>query len=137
MNDLDAGIVCGFIMGLFFVGAGAIMVPSYRSELEASLRRFSRGFLLSVLAVAVVFVSMVAWSLIGLLLARLYRWSSDTLPMPGLGSPNLPFTAAIAFVALAMTVSLLLTQKKGIWERLIMNGAFALLFGWLLPILAR
>lgn len=137
MNDVIAGAICGFIMGLVFIGAGAIMLPTFRQSYEAWLRWLPKGFPLSLIGTLLVVILLPLWAVTGVFIALVYRWSATTFPGQGLGSQNLIFTLGVSLSMFILTVLLFLTQRKGIWERFLMNLAFAVVFGWLFPLLAR
>lgn len=74
------------------------------------------------------------WMLVGTGLAALYLGGNFAGMVDGLGSPSLPFTAIVVAMALAPLPLMFVINAGRWWIWLALAAAFAVLFGWILPL---
>ncbi len=135
MSDWLAGFTAGLVMGVIFVGVGALILPAFQWEALALVRRIPlmrRAFAWAGAAMAAPFL----WGGVGALLGIAYGAIRHAFPGQGLGSPNLFFTLAISLVAVAYLLVSVLRAGRAQWARLVLGLGFGGTFGWLLPWLA-
>jgi hypothetical protein len=141
LMDILAGIVCGLAMGTVILGAGIFILFSSRNLYERLGRRLPQGISPTLVMLAALFAVPPTGGMFGAIAGALYNIATESAPGSGLGSPNLIFTMAILIVAaLAMLpalILLLIKRRKWGYLLIVMNLAFAGIFGWLLPILAN
>lgn len=136
MKEVLAGLIAGLSMASVFIGLGAVLLISRPGILVALARLISPRFPPAALVPLLALVTPLAWTLVGMLLGLLYRAAALGLPGPGLGSSNGAFTLAMALLAVAASIPLAFSRGRGRMARLLINLAFAVIFGWLLPFFA-
>jgi hypothetical protein len=141
LQDILSGIVCGLVMGTVLLGAGIFILYSSRDFYERLGRILPAGISPAMIMLAALFAVPPVWGMFGAVAGALYNTAVESAPGSGLGSSNLAFTVAILiFAALAMLpalILLLLKRRKWGYLLIVMNLAFAIIFGWLLPLLAN
>jgi len=139
--DILAGLVCGLAMGTVSLGAGILILFTGRDLYERLSRRLPQGISPTIIMLATLFAVPPLWGVFGAIAGLLYNIATESAPGSGLGSYNSVFTLAILILAaLAMLPAMaLLLLKRRKWGALliVMNIAFAAIFGWLLPLLAN
>lgn len=139
LMDMLAGVVCGLVMGTVFLGAGIFVLATKPDTYDRLSKSLPQGLSPTLVMLFLVIAVPPLWALFGAIGGLLYRLADDSFPNAGLGSANLAFTLAI--VSLAALVSLILlvagiARKRAVWPGLVMDIAFAGVFGWILPLLA-
>jgi hypothetical protein len=141
LMDILAGIVCGLAMGTVSLGAGIFILFSSRDLYERLAKRMPQGISPTVVMLALLFAVPPTGGIFGAIAGALYNTAVESNSGSGLGSSNLVFTLAILIIAaLAMlpaSALILLKRRKWGFLLLVMNIAFAGIFGWLLPLLAN
>lgn len=137
MSEVIAGAACGLLMSVVFTGLGALVLAHHPGSLQRLSERLPKGVTLSAILLPLTLFLPPLWGIAGAVMGLLYLIVKDLFPGPGLGSPNLAFTAAVAAAMGLATAALFLTPRWARWEWLGVNLAFAGIFGWLLPHLAR
>lgn len=135
--DILAGVVCGLAMGTICLGVGIYILMSNRDMYDRLSKFLPQGFSPTVVMLGLVIGVPPVWVLLGAIAGLAYRLVDDSFPNAGLGSPNFVFTVAILCLAALATLILLLIRKRLVWLGLLINIAFAGIFGWLLPLLAN
>ena len=136
MSEVIAGTACGLLMSVVFTGLGALVLAHHPGSLQRLSKHLPKGVTLSAVLLPLTLFLPPLWGIAGAVMGLLYLIVKDLFPGPGLGSPNLAFTAAVAAAMAFATAALFLTPRRTRWEWLGMNLAFAGIFGWLLPHLA-
>lgn len=140
LQDILGGIVCGLVMGTVSLGAGIFILFSSRDLYERLARRLPAGISPTLVMLAALFAVPPTWGIFGAIAGALYNAAVESNSGSGLGSSNLVFTLAILIIAglamLSALVLILIKRKKWGSLLLVMNIAFAGIFGWLLPLLA-
>ncbi|MGB2583954.1 MAG: hypothetical protein WBC89_07365 [Dehalococcoidia bacterium] len=137
LMDILAGVVCGLAMGTICLGVGIYILMSNRDMYDRLSKFLPQGFSPTVVMLGLVIGVPPVWVLLGAIAGLAYRLVDDSFPNAGLGSPNFVFTVAILCLAALATLILLLIRKRLVWLGLLINIAFAGIFGWLLPLLAN
>lgn len=135
--DILSGVVCGLAMGTIFLGVGIYILMSNRDMYDRLSKFLPQGFSPTVVMLGLVIGVPPVGVLLGAIAGLAYRLVDDSFPNAGLGSPNFVFTVAILCLAALATLILLLIRKRLVWLGLLINIAFAGIFGWLLPLLAN
>lgn len=135
--DIFAGVVCGLAMGTVCLGVGIYILMSNRDMYDRLSKFLPQGISPSVVMLGLVIGVPPVWVLLGAIAGLAYRLVDDSFPNAGLGSSNFVFTVAILCLAALATLILLLIRKRLVWLGLLINIAFAGIFGWLLPLLAN
>ena len=135
--DILAGVVCGLAMGTICLGVGIYILMSNRDMYDRLSKFLPQGVSPAVVMLGLVIGVPPVWVLLGAIAGLAYRLVDDSFPNAGLGSPNFVFTVAILCLAALATLILLLIRKRLVWLGLLVNIAFAGIFGWLLPLLAN
>lgn len=135
--DILAGVVCGLAMGTICLGVGIYILMSNRDMYDRLSKFLPQGFSPTVVMLGLVIGVPPVWVLLGAIAGLAYRLVDDSFPNAGLGSSNFVFTVAILCLAALATLILLLIRKRLVWLGLLINIAFAGIFGWLLPLLAN
>ncbi|MBI2846530.1 MAG: hypothetical protein HYX82_01465 [Chloroflexi bacterium] len=131
-----AGVACGLIMGMAFIGLGAIMLVPILGSRSAQHRPIPRSVNLTYIILPLSFFIVLLWGVIGGLFGLAYELVTNAIPGRGLGSPNLVFTAFILLLSVGSGVAIMLVQRRVQWESQTLVLAFAGIFGWLMPWLA-
>ncbi|MGB3129132.1 MAG: LPXTG cell wall anchor domain-containing protein, partial [Dehalococcoidia bacterium] len=113
------------------------ILMSNRDMYDRLSKFLPQGFSPTVVMLGLVIGVPPVWVLLGAIAGLASRLVDDSFPNAGLGSPNFVFTVAILCLAALATLILLLIRKRLIWLGLLINIAFAGIFGWLLPLLAN
>jgi LPXTG-motif cell wall-anchored protein len=137
LMDIFAGVVCGLAMGTVCLGVGIYILISNRDMYDRLSKFLPQGLSPSVVMLGLVIGVPPVWVLLGAIAGLAYRLVADSFPNAGLGSSNFVFTVAILCLAALATLILLLIRKRLVWLGLLINIAFAGIFGWLLPLLAN
>jgi uncharacterized membrane protein (DUF106 family) len=137
LMDILAGVVCGLAMGTICLGVGIYILMSNRDMYDRLSKFLPQGFSPTVVMLGLVIGVPPVGVLLGAIAGLAYRLVDDSFPNAGLGSPNFVFTVAILCLAALATLILLLIRKRLVWLGLLINIAFAGIFGWLLPLLAN
>lgn len=137
MAELLAGISSGFLMGVIFVGLGALLVIPSRPIGATPVPADEGKTISKKLSMGLPFIAISVWGfglgpLFGLSLLIFKR----ALPAGGLGSSNLAYTLSILFLAGLFTIAVLVLQRSRLKEKMTLIICFAAIFGWLLPLLA-
>ena len=135
--DILAGVVCGLAMGTICLGVGIYILMSNRDMYDRLSKFLPQGFSPTVVMLGLVIGVPPVGVLLGVIAGLASRLVDDSFPNAGLGSPNFVFTVAILCLAALATLILLLIRKRLVWLGLLINIAFAVIFGWLLPLLAN
>ena len=128
-----AGWIAGYIMALLSTAALTYLVFSVKDT-----GRFSEWLPENRALSAVPFSvgTTLVWTMAGLVLASAYQLL-DLADQPGLaGSPSLPWLLGVVALALMPLPFLVLVWRGHWWLFAAMSGAFLVLFGWLMPLLA-
>lgn len=124
-------------MGTICLGVGIYILMSNRDMYDRLSKFLPQGLSPIVVMLGLVISVPPVWVLLGAIAGLAYRLVDDSFPNAGLGSPNFVFTVAILCIAALATLILLLIRKRLVWLGLLINIAFAGIFGWLLPMLAN
>jgi len=135
--DILAGVVCGLAMGTICLGVGIYILMSNRDMYDRLIKFLPQGVSPAVVMLGLVIGVPPVWVFLGAIAGLAYRLVDDSFPNAGLGSPNFVFTVAILCLAALATLILLLIRKRLVWLGLLINIAFAGIFGWLLPLLTN
>lgn len=133
MSEVIAGAVSGFLMGMVFIGVGAVMMLAISKDPPPFLKNLLRGVSPVTFAMPLAFLSLAIWGLVGVVCGLLYRISLQQAPGVGLGSPNLAYTVGVLIVTAAMAPPFLYLLRRMLGSMAIMTGAFVGIFGWFLP----
>jgi LPXTG-motif cell wall-anchored protein len=137
LMDILAGVVCGLAVGTIFLGVGIYILMSNRDMYDRLSKFLPQGISPAVVMSGLVIGVPPVWVLLGAIAGLAYRLVDDSFPNAGMGSQNFVFTVAILCIAALVTLILLLIRKRLVWLGLLINIAFAGIFGWLLPLLAN
>ncbi|MCJ7520903.1 MAG: hypothetical protein MUP21_01570 [Dehalococcoidia bacterium] len=137
LMDILAGVVCGLAVGTICLGVGIYILMSNRDMYDRLSKFLPQGFSPTVVMLGLVIGVPPVGVLLGAIAGLASRLVDDSFPNAGLGSPNFVFTVAILCLAALATLILLLIRKRLVWLGLLINIAFAGIFGWLLPLLAN
>lgn len=88
------------------------------------------------LAVPISLGMVVSWTMAGLIAGIVFAVAGLDDARPGLGSPALGFTVAMAALAVIPAALLLILWPRRWWLWSAMGASFAASFGWLMPMLA-
>ena len=136
MSEIVAGTVSGMVVGMVFIGVGAVMLIVLLKDPPAMLQDLTEQGPIVAIAVPVAFLSQAVWAIVGLVLGFLYRISLDQVPGPGVGSPNMAYTIGVIVVAGAMAPPIFILMRR-VWKGLLLLlVAFVGVFGWFLPYFA-
>ena len=137
MEEVFAGFVSGYIMGLIFTGLAALMIVQARSRIPYLAKAIAPNISAVALTVPISLIAFLVWTAIGMLVGLLYRYTLEEAPGGGLGSPNLLYTLLIiSFAGLSLT-AVVAAFRRLPWQLAVMGLSFVALFGWILPRLAQ
>jgi len=137
LMDILAGVVCGLAMGTICLGVGIYILMSNRDMYDRLSKFLPQGISPTVVMLGLVIGVPPVWVFSGAIAGLAYRLVDDSFPNAGLGSSNFVFTVAVICLAALATLILLLIRKRLVCLGLLINIAFAGIFGWLLPLLAN
>ena len=140
LMDVVAGLLCGLIMGSFYLVALIYVFLTNRDLYDRLAKRLPTGIPPTLVLLSLVVGLPPAWAIFGIIAGALYHLAIDASPNAGLGSSNFIFTLAmLCLTALLMlpALFLIIRRKKLGWLFFTINLAFAGIFGWLLPLLAH
>lgn len=134
LRILVAGVALGYAMALLSTAAATYalfkIVPPERLEQWVD-RGVPRPLVLSQVLVA----ATMLWTLLGFGLGALYLLGDFEDDPSALGTPSITFAAvaaALAFLPLPIAVAI---ARRGAWLWISMSAVFAVLFGWVMPLL--
>jgi hypothetical protein len=137
MEEVFAGFVSGYIMGLIFTGLASLMIVQARSRIPYLAKAIAPNISAVALTVPISLIAFLVWTAIGMLVGLLYRYTLEEAPGGGLGSPNLLYTLLIiSFAGLSLT-AVVAAFRRLPWQLAVMGLSFVALFGWILPRLAQ
>jgi cytochrome bd-type quinol oxidase subunit 2 len=134
--DFLAGVVCGLVMGTVLLGAAMYVLWSRGDIYERLSKSLPSGISPTLVMLAFVAAVPPTSGLAGGLAGLLYNIAEDSAPDAGLGSPNMVFTAVVLGLVTAVALALLLARRKASPTALVVLAAVAVIFGWILPLLA-
>ncbi|MFC1974169.1 hypothetical protein ACFLU2_02315 [Chloroflexota bacterium] len=135
--EVLAGLICGLIMGLIFLGAG-IAILFFNPDLAKRIaERLPSNISPNLVMLFYVIAVPPFWGLLGVLAGLIYRVVNDSFPNGGMGSPNFVFTLAILSLTLVTLSLFTLIRRKMLWLPLIIGIAFTGIFGWIIPLLSK
>lgn len=133
--EIIAGWVAGYAMAV--ITTVALTYLAWRARHSTVLERWVSGEVpAALLAVPVSLGSMLAWTLIGLVIGSVYRVGDLQSQANALGSPSWPFSLAMIIVSLFPLLPLLVLAPRLWWLWALLSASFAGLFGWLMPVLS-
>jgi hypothetical protein len=135
LTDFLAGLICGLAMGTVFLGVGVAFVMRNRDIYHRLDEALPQGLSPTMVMLGYVLAMPLLWGAIGGVAGILYSVIADSYPDGGLGSPNLVFTAAALGIALLVLLVLLVARRRIVKAGLPVIVAFAIVFGWILPLL--
>ena len=130
------GVACGVMFGSLFLGAVGTLLPALNRDRPGFLSRIPAQTPIYSLVMLSLSISVLYWGIIGAALGGFYILAEEFFPRTGLGSPNLAFTAGIVGLSTAVGAVLLRRLRWGRRQVIFLVFHFAILFGWLLPLLA-
>ena len=137
LHDILAGVVSGLFLSTIVLADGVFLLLSIRDAHERLSRILPTPFTPVIFMISVVAGIPVVCAILGAVCGVIYNIIRDSSES-GWGSPNLVFTLAILVIAALCGIAGLLTRKKlVILPVLITSIAFAVIFGWILPLLAN
>lgn len=136
MSTIIAGWAMGHVMAILSTFALTYLA------LQPGAVRFLRRVLDpevpgALIAVPISIGTAVLWSMAGLVLASFYILGDFRAMPPALGAPSGPWLLLIAALAWLPVPLLWLISRRHWWLWLGMSGAFAMLFGWAMPLLGE
>lgn len=135
LTYLVAGTASGLLMMLVFVAVAPVMVFSMAKDTGHWTNTFIRRVNPTTLMLGLVILAYPTWTMVGGLLALLYRLSIQQTPGGGLGSGNIFYSALLAVLALIATVPLAVLLRQVALGVVVIAVAFIGIYGWLLPFL--
>ena len=132
-----AGAAAGLMFMLAFVAVAPLMVFSLARDTESSLGAFVRRVNPTTLMLGLVVIAYPTWTLVGGLLALLYRLSTQVSPGAGLGSGNMVYTMTLALGTLLIAIPAAVLLRRVAFGVALISLAFAGIYGWLLPFLVQ
>ena len=132
-----AGAAAGLMFMLAFVAVAPLMVFSLARDTESSLGAFVRRVNPTTLMLGLVVIAYPTWTLVGGLLALLYRLSTQVSPGAGLGSGNMVYTMTLALGTLLIAIPAAVLLRRVAFGVALITLAFAGIYGWLLPFLVQ
>jgi len=135
--EILAGLVCGLIMALVFLGAG-IAIIFFKPDLPKQIaERLPPNISPNLIMLFYVIAIPPLWGLLGALAGLIYHVFSGSFPGAGMGSSNFVYTLAILLFTLVTLSVFALIRRKSLMLPLIIGITFAGIFGWILPLLAK
>ena len=132
-----AGAAAGLMFMLAFVAVAPLMVFSLARDTESSLGAFVRRVNPTTLMLGLVVIAYPTWTLVGGLLALLFRLSTQVSPGAGLGSGNMVYTMTLALGTLLIAIPAAVLLRRVAFGVALITLAFAGIYGWLLPFLVQ
>ena len=132
-----AGAAAGLMFMLAFVAVAPLMVFSLARDTESSLGAFVRRVNPTTLMLGLVVIAYPTWTLVGGLLALLYRLSTQVSPGAGLGSGNMVYTTTLALGTLLIAIPAAVLLRRVAFGVALISLAFVGIYGWLLPFLVQ
>ncbi len=132
-----AGAAAGLVYMLVFVAVGPMTVFSLARETESRVGAFVRRVNPTTLMLGLVVLAYPMWTLLGGVLALLYRLSTQVAPGSGLGSENLVYSLTLALTALLVAIPAAVVLHRVAFGVAIITLAFIGIYGWLLPFLVQ
>ena len=135
-NSVFAGLACGSLMGVFFLGVAVVVIIS-RSEAVIRLANVSfRGMSTVRASVFGAMATVIVWTLIGAMLGLIHYAVAMTIPGKGIGSPTASYTIGIVALSFGFSLIANLHRREYAKPTIAIGMGFAIVFGWLLPWLA-
>jgi len=132
-----AGAFSGLFMAAITVVVGPIMLFRMAKNPSPSFRALQARIPPIYMTMGIVATAYPGWTIIGVTSGILYSISAQEWPVSGLGSSNLVYTVAVTITLVMMALPfavLLKTHRRAIAATTLL---LVVVFGWLLPFLAR
>ena len=136
MAEVFAGFVIGFALSLAVAPMAAIALIRSNDRTGLAQRIAPPGTNVIALSVVLHFAAFIVLTMIGLLLGMLLAGINGRRPDNGLGSPNAAYTLIVVALTAVLVIPALAVPSL---RRYCVAGAllFVVLFGWVMPWLAR
>lgn len=136
MAAVMAGWAAGYAMSL--VVTIALTYIAFQVRTTGVFDRFLDPEVPSAMfAVPISIGTLIIWTMIGLMIGSAYELGNLREQPAMLGSPSGPFAVAMVIIAFLPIPPLLVLFRRWWWLWLTQSVSFALLFGWLMPLLAE
>ena len=136
MAAIIAGATGGLLMSSIFVCVGVLSLFSVVKDPPPGYQAIFERFPPGTAVLAMTFLAYPVWGIIGAVLGLLYKICSTQAAGPGLGSPNLVFTAAVVVAGVLLVAPLAVLLRRLLSGVLTIALAFVGVFGWFVPYFA-
>ncbi len=137
MVHFIAGAAAGLVLMLVFVAIAPLMVFSLARDAQSSAGEFVRRVNPTTLMLGLVVLAYPTWTLLGGLLALIYRLMDQVAPGPGPVSGNGLYILMLILLMLLAAVPAALLLRNVAYGVAVLGVAFMGIYGWLLPFLLR
>jgi hypothetical protein len=132
-----AGAFSGLFMAAITVVAGPIMLFRMAKNPSPSFLALQARIPPIYMTMGIVATAYPGWAIIGVTTGILYSISAQEWPGSGLGSSNLVYTVAVTAILVIMAAPFAVLLKKNRRAIAAATLLMVVVFGWLLPFLAR
>jgi hypothetical protein len=132
-----AGAFSGLFMAAITVVAGPIMLFRMAKNHSPSFLALQARIPPIYMTMGIVATAYPGWAIIGVTTGILYSISAQEWPGSGLGSSNLVYTVAVTAILVIMAAPFAVLLKKNRRAIAAATLLMVVVFGWLLPFLAR
>ena len=136
MSAIVAGTASGFVMASVFICFGSLMLFMIVKNTPPGFQPVLDRFPPTSLVMWLVIFGYPAWGIIGAVLGLVYKISLEQAPGPGMGSPNLVFTAAVVVATVMLTLPVAIVLRSVLPGVVVIALTFVGVFGWFLPYFA-
>lgn len=124
-------------MGTVFLGVGVYIIISHRDLYDRLGKTLPQALPPSAVMLLFVFSVPPLCGITGAFGGLLYHLAEDSSPDGGIGSSNLIFTSSVLGIAALAFILIALIRKAALKYCLPVIIAFAVIFGWILPLLGN
>ncbi|MCZ2109672.1 MAG: hypothetical protein LC118_08915 [Dehalococcoidia bacterium] len=136
MSAVMAGWALGYAMSIVTTGVLIFLLTrvSRSGWLDTIVAEEVPGALL---AIPMSIGAMIGWTMVGMVLGSFYVVGGFESKANGLGSPSWQFALVMCALALLPLPPLVVFVRRYWWLWLSLSVLFAVMFGWLMPLLAE
>jgi hypothetical protein len=131
------GMACGLLYGGLFAAIGSTALPGIALDRPRLLARLADSPRARIAVLGALYAGILYWGIVGAALGGLFVVMESAAPGGGLLVPNIAYAVVVATVGVMAGGALAaIVGRRARVQTLLLTAGFALIFAWLLPLLA-
>ena len=137
MSYVIAGATAGLLMGSVFTAIVPVILFNFAKDPSPGFRAFLERVPPMTLMMGIVVLAFPTWAIVGAALGLIYREVGGQASDGGVSGASLPYSLSVTAAGLALAAPWFLVIRKASAGVAALTATFILVFGWVLPLLAR